>query len=224
MFASLVGLPLSILVGLLRDTLASSENVELHAIVDLILIFVSTHRLLPLVKFVLSDVLVQLLSELGVLFHSVFVVLMFSDEVETIHCVLGLVDSLDQTVYPDGEATVVGMGVGHRGSVLGTIIKAVLHLLDFLHKEFVDDLSCLGGDVVFNGWSPCELEEVLKHLNSVLNGADVLEGKGNLDGVKNFDLFDFLLENLPVVVVPLGDFYVEDVVVKVFDLVQVLVE
>lgn len=149
---------------------------------------------------------------------------MFSDEVETIHCVLGLVDSLDQTVYPDGEATVVGMGVGHRRSVLGTIIKAVLHLLDFLHKEFVDDLSCLCGDVVFNGWSPCELEEVLKHLDSVLNGADVLEGKGNLDGVKNFDLLDFLLENLPVVIVPFGYFDVEDVVVKVFDLVQVLVE
>jgi len=185
---------------------------------------VGTHGLLPLVEFILGYVLVKLLSKLGVLFHSFFVVFMFSDEVQTIHSTLGLVYSLNQTVDPDGEATVVRVGVGHGGSMFGTIIKTVFNLLDFLHEEFVDDLSGFGHDVVFYSWSSGKLVEVLEHLDSILNGADVFEGEGDLDGVEDFDLLNFLLENLTIVVVPLGDFNIEVIVIEVFDLIQVLVE
>lgn len=149
---------------------------------------------------------------------------MFSDEVQTIHSTLGLVYSLNQTIDPDGEATVVRVGVGHGGSMFGTIIKTVFNLLDFLHEEFVDDLSGFGHDVVFYSWSSGKLVEVLEHLDSILNGADVFEGEGDLDGVEDFDLLNFLLENLTIVVVPLGDFNIEVIVIEVFDLIQVLVE
>jgi len=177
-----------------------------------------------MVELILGDVLVKLLSELGVLFHGFFMILVFSDEVQTVHCVLGLVDSLNQTIDPYSETTVVRVGVGHRGPIFVLVIKAVLHLLDLLHEEFVNDLSGLGSDVVFDSWSPGELEEVLKHLDSVLDGADVLKGEGDLDSVEDFNRLNSLLENLTVVVVPLGNFDIEVVVIEIFYLVQVLVE
>jgi len=209
-----------------RYKFGADENGLSHAVVNNLLSLMVAHGLLPVLEVGLGDGLVKLVLELVVAVHGFFVVLVLRDEVEAVDRELGLVDALDQRVHPDGDARVLRVGVGQGRGRLGLrpLVKQILNFFHLIKEEFVDQISSLLLNVILDGWSPCHLEEVLKHFNGILNGGHMLECKLDDGGVDNFNGLDIFFEFLSVVVVPESDFDIEDVVIELLDLVEVLQE
>mmetsp|Transcript_20727 Transcript_20727/g.31791 ORF Transcript_20727/g.31791 Transcript_20727/m.31791 type:complete len:265 (-) Transcript_20727:1168-1962(-) len=112
----------------------------------------------------------------------------------------------------------------HGRRALGVALEGLLNLLDLIFEQLVDHLSSLFVDVVFYKGALGERVEVLKHLDGVGHGGDVLESESNDVLVHNLQALALLLEVLAVVVVPLGDLHVQDIVLKVLDVLQMLGE
>jgi len=52
----------------------------------------------------------------------------------------------------------------------------------------------------------------------------MFESKSNLNRVEYLDCFDILLKDLSIVIMPLGNFDIKNVVIKLFDLIKILVK
>ena len=207
-----------LLVGLDKDE-------ALEAIINFLLVSVDVLDLLgPLFVEASLDEVVEHLLQLLVLGLSIIARLRVRHKVHALKCILSAIDAADQRVDEDGHTTIVGVRDRHDWALLVRVLEQVLDLLHLGDEELIDLLGGLLLHKLDDTGSLGELVEVLQHLNSVLDSADMVEGLGNDGRVNDLNVFDLILEVLTIVIVPAGDLDIEDIIVKLLNGFELLVE
>ena len=207
-----------LLVGLDKDE-------ALEAIINFLLVSVDVLDLLgPLFVEASLDEVVEHLLQLLVLGLSIIARLRVRHKVHALKCILSAIDAADQRVDEDGHTTIVGVRDRHDWALLVRVLEQVLDLLHLGDEELIDLLGGLLLHKLDDTGSLGELVEVLQHLNGVLNSADVVEGLGNDGRVDDLNVLDLILEVLTIIIVPAGDLDIEDIIVKLLNGFELLVE
>jgi len=149
---------------------------------------------------------------------------MLRDKVKTLDGILNFVDSYNKRLGPDGEASILRMRNRHGRLLLGWVFEEFFNLFNLISKELVDPFSCFLLNIILNHGTLGQRVEVLQHLNCVRNSRNALESQCDNVLIDNFKVLDLLLKDLTVVIMPFGDFYIEEVITKVLDVLKVLLE
>ena len=105
-----------------------------------------------------------------------------------------------------------------------SIFEDFLNFVHLSNEHVVHLFGSLSLNILNDVWSLAKLVEVFEHLNSFLDSRDMVECLSNDCGVDVLQLLHILLEHGTIVIVPLGDLNIQDVVFKVLDLIKVTFE
>ena len=104
------------------------------------------------------------------------------------------------------------------------VVKDVFNLFDFSLEHVVDLSGCLVVDEVDDVCALGKHMEVLQHLYRVFYRANVLKRHHDNSVIDVFDRLHLLLEILRVVIAPLRNLEVQNVVVEVLNLLEIALE